>query len=112
MSYAALIESARRVGAEVVFTTAEAPFSVEGVWEPDHTALQPDRPGLYNEIIIGLARDNDDVFVIDTGTIVDSNRDRYQSVDGLHLTPDVGAVNLVVDVLAPILNPTSSGGRS
>jgi len=70
----------------------------EGDTQPANVRLD-----LYRSMIDALAATNANVVVVDTGPVVESNPERYVRSDGLHLDSDTGAVNFIVDLVAPLI---------
>lgn len=56
---------------------------------------------LYRQLVLELAADHPTVRVLDLGPAIEADPQRYPRPDGLHLDWETGAVNFVVDLLAP-----------
>jgi len=71
-------------------------------WEPDaHSGTDPARLAVYRELVEQIAERHDNVHLVHVGEAVDSDADRYPRADSLHLDHDTGAVNVVLDLVAP-----------
>ena len=57
----------------------------------------------YRQILLDTAASGEHVELVDIGPIIQVNPDRYPRTDGLHLDPDPGAVNMIVDLLGPLV---------
>jgi len=98
-AYEALVAESAAVGARVVFLTSPQPFMG---WEPDaHSGTDPARLAVYRELVEQIAERHDNVHLVHVGEAVDSDADRYPRADSLHLDHDTGAVNVVLDLVAP-----------
>jgi hypothetical protein len=73
-------------------------------WEPDaHSGTDPARLVVYRELVEQIAERHDNVDLVHVGEAVDADADRYPRSDSLHLDNDTGAVNVVLDLVAPAL---------
>lgn len=98
-AYESTIAEAGAMGAEVLFVSAPLPFFPELIDRPEERA---ERMAAYRELILDLAT-RDGVHVLDVGPVIDADPDRYPRSDGLHLDEPDGAINFVVDLLAPVV---------
>jgi len=99
--YERVVADAIAADADVVFTTPPVPWPAFGEWPGYHTGTEVERRLNYIELVASLAADNNNVHLIDLGSAVDSDPDRYPREDGIHLDADTGAINAVVDLIAP-----------
>ena len=91
------IDQARGVGAQVVFLTPPVPLFPELLVKPGAAEA---RLLIYRRLVQALA-DRPGVHVLDIGGRIEADATRYPRSDGLHLDDPDGAVNAVVDLLAP-----------
>lgn len=101
VEYETLIDEAAAQGSTVVFTTPPVPWPEFGEWAGWHTGTEIQRRLNYIEIVEGLVADHDHVRLIDVGSAVDADPERFPRDDGLHLDADTGAIHAVVDLIAP-----------
>jgi peptidoglycan/LPS O-acetylase OafA/YrhL len=99
--YEDTIDQAAAVGALVVFTTPPTPWPAFGEWPGWHTGTEVQRRLNYIALVSELAAQHDHVHLIEFGSLVDADPERYPRDDGLHLDAETGAVHAVVDVIAP-----------
>ncbi len=97
-SYAQLIEQTAEADAQVLILTAPVPLlpELEIVGELEK------RMAAYDEILAEVSQ-FPHVHLLDVGPIIDADGVRYSRMDGLHLDPDTGAVNLFTDLVAPVV---------
>jgi hypothetical protein len=106
--YEDMIGDAAEVGAVVVFTTPPTPWPAFGEWPGFHPGTEVQRRLNYITMVTDLAARYEHVYVIEFGAAVDGDLERYSRADGLHLDTDTGAVNAVVDLIAPAFRPAES----
>jgi Acyltransferase family len=106
--YEDMIGDAAVVGAVVVFTTPPTPWQAFGEWPGFHPGTEVQRRLNYITMVTELAARYEHVYVIEFGAAVDGDPERYSREDGLHLDTDTGAVNAVVDLIAPAFRPVES----
>jgi peptidoglycan/LPS O-acetylase OafA/YrhL len=99
--YERVVADAEAADALVVFTTPPVPWPRFGEWFDWHTGTEVKRRLNYIDLISALADTHDRVHLIDVGSAVDADPDRYPRDDGIHLDAETGAVHAVVDLIAP-----------
>ena len=107
--YGDTIDQAAAVGALVVFTTPPTPWPAFGEWPGWHTGTEVQRRLNYIALVSELAAQHDHVHLIEFGSLVDADPERYPRDDGLHLDAETGAVHAVVDVIAPAFRLSEPG---
>ncbi len=99
--YQLLVAQTAAVGAHLILTTPPTPVIPEML---DERAESGDRRmAAYRQILLDTAASGEHVELVDIGPIIQANPDRYPRTDGLHLDPDTGAVNMIVDLLGPLV---------
>ncbi len=98
-AYEGLVADAAAAGALLVFLTPPQPYS--GLEIAQHASADPARRVAYLDLVDALASLYDDVELLEVGSFIEADPDRYPRSDDLHLDSDVGAVNVVVDLVAP-----------
>ncbi len=96
-SYESTLAQAEAVGAVVVLVSPPTPLFPELLGRPDEAAA---RVETYRRLIDELAQ-REGVFVVDVGRRIEADAERYPRTDGLHLDEPDGAINVVVDLIAP-----------